>query len=400
MISWDALFSERAKTMKASAIRELLKLVTQPDIISFGGGLPDPHFFPIHQLQECVHYVLETNSAIALQYGTTEGVPALRSWLAEDAQSKGLDVTVENVVVTASSQQALDLIAKVMLDPGDIALVEGPSYLGALQAFAAFQGQAIAIDMDEQGIRTDILEERIKAIRSGTRPIKFIYTVPSFQNPAGLTMSIERRRQLLDISQRYNIPIVEDHPYHALRYEGTRVPSIASLDANGHVIYLETFSKILSPGFRLGWVVAPEPFTRKLALAKQATDLCSSPFSQLIVLEFCKRGYLEPHVAHIREEYAKKRDAMLNAMNEFFPKEVKWTRPEGGMFLWVELPKGIDTTEMLRDALEAKVAYVGGTGFYPDGRGENCMRLNFSYSTPETNREGIRRLAVCIRKRL
>ncbi|MCX5977504.1 MAG: PLP-dependent aminotransferase family protein [Coprothermobacterota bacterium] len=400
MISWDALFSERAKTMKASAIRELLKLVTQPDIISFGGGLPDPHFFPIHQLQECVHDVLETNSAIALQYGATEGVPALRSWLAEDARSKGLDVTVENVVVTASSQQALDLIAKVMLDPGDIALVEGPSYLGALQAFAAFQGQAIAIDMDEQGIRTDILEERIKAIRSGTRPIKFIYAVPSFQNPAGITMSIERRRQLLDISQRYNIPIVEDHPYHALRYEGTRVPSIASLDADGHVIYLETFSKILSPGFRLGWVVAPEPFTRKLALAKQATDLCSSPFNQLIVLEFCKRGYLEPHVAHIRREYAKKRDAMLNAMDEFFPKEVKWTRPEGGMFLWVELPKGIDTTEMLRDALEVKVAYVGGTGFYPDGRGENCMRLNFSYSTPEINREGIRRLSECIRKRL
>lgn len=386
--------------MKASAIRELLKLVTQPDIISFGGGLPDPHFFPIHQLQECVHDVLETNSAIALQYGATEGVPALRSWLAEDARSKGLDVTVENVVVTASSQQALDLIAKVMLDPGDIALVEGPSYLGALQAFAAFQGQAIAIDMDEQGIRTDILEERIKAIRSGTRPIKFIYAVPSFQNPAGITMSIERRRQLLDISQRYNIPIVEDHPYHALRYEGTRVPSIASLDADGHVIYLETFSKILSPGFRLGWVVAPEPFTRKLALAKQATDLCSSPFNQLIVLEFCKRGYLEPHVAHIRREYAKKRDAMLNAMDEFFPKEVKWTRPEGGMFLWVELPKGIDTTEMLRDALEVKVAYVGGTGFYPDGRGENCMRLNFSYSTPEINREGIRRLSECIRKRL
>ena len=213
-------------------------------------------------------------------------------------------------------------------------------------------------------------------------------------------MSKERRCQLLDISQRYNIPIVEDHPYHALRYEGTRVPSIASLDDNGHVIYLETFSKILSPGFRLGWVVAPEPFTRKLALAKQATDLCSSPFSQLIVLEFCKRGHLGPHIAHIRQEYAKKRDAMLNAMDEFFPKEVKWTRPEGGMFLWVELPKGIDTTEMLRDALEAKVAYVGGTGFYPDGRGENCMRLNFSYSTPETNREGIRRLAVCIRKRL
>lgn len=400
MISWDALFSERAKLIKGSAIRELLKLVNQPDIISLGGGMPDPRFFPVERIRECVNDVLTNNAPTALGYGTTEGVPALRALLAEMSAERVVRATAENVVVTASSQQALDLIAKVMLDPGDIALVEAPSYLGALQAFSAFQGHSIAIDMDHDGMRLDILEDRLKALRQANKSIKFIYVVPSFQNPAGLTMSVERRRQLLVLSQQYNIPIVEDQPYHSLRYQGERVPTIASMDSNGHVIYMETFSKVLSPGLRLGWVIGPEVFARKLALAKQATDLCTSPFTQLIAYEFCKRGYMAEYIEAIRPEYKKKRDAMLEACAEFMPEGVKWTHPEGGMFLWMDCPKSIDTTAMLADSLAAKVAYVSGTGFYPDGRGENSMRLNFSFNAPEINREGIRRLAAVIKNHL
>jgi len=400
MIFWDALFSERAKAIKGSAIRELLKLVTQPDIISFGGGLPDPKLFPVEKLKECADYVLETEPEQALQYGTTEGVPALRSLLAERAKKQGINCTPENIIVVASSQQALDLVAKVLLDPGDVVYVEAPSYIGAIQAFGAFQAHMVPIAMDDEGMRVDILESRIKTLSVPGKQAKMIYTVPSFQNPTGVTMSLERRLQLLEISTKYNIPIVEDAPYHQLRFEGDPIPPIASLDSNGRVVYLETFSKILSPGLRLGWIIGPEDFVRKVVLAKQATDLCTSPLTQFIALEFTKRGYIEPHVEVLKREYKKKKDGMLNALDEFFPKEARWTKPQGGLFLWVELPKGFDTTEMLKEVLEAKVAYVSGTGFYPNGGGENCMRLNFSYSSPETNREGIRRLAEIVKKKL
>lgn len=400
MIFWDALFSERAKTLKSSAIRELLKLVNQPDIISFGGGLPDPKLFPVEKFKECVDVVLREHPEEALQYGTTEGVPALRSLIAERSKKQGIKCSPENVIVVASSQQALDLVAKVLINPGDIVFVEAPSYLGAIQAFGAFQAQMIPIPMDDEGMRTEILENRIKTLRSSGKAPKFIYTVPTFQNPAGVTLSYQRRLQLLEISNKYNIPIVEDAPYHQLRYEGEPIPSIASLDNNGTVIYLETFSKILSPGLRLGWIVGPEDFIRKVILAKQATDLCTSPFTQFIALEFTKRGYIEPHVEVLNREYKKKRDGMLNALEEFFPDKVRWTKPQGGLFLWAELPKGVDTNEMLKEALSVKVAYVSGTGFFPNGGGENCMRLNFSFSSPEINREGIKRLSEIVKKRL
>lgn len=400
MISWDALFSERAKGFKSSAIRELLKLVDQPDVISFGGGLPDPSFFPTEKIEECIHVVLKSKAGLALQYGTTEGVPAFRAFLAESAKQQGIECRAENVIVTASSQQALDLVAKALLDPGDVVFVEAPSYLGALQAFAAFQAHMVTVPMDDEGMRTDMLESRIQAMHSKGEKLKMIYTVSSFQNPAGVTLSLERRQKLLEISARYNLPIIEDSPYHDLRYEGQPIPAMASMNHNGRVIYLQTFSKILSPGIRLGWIIGPEDFVRKVALAKQATDLCTSPFIQYIALEFCGRGYLAPHIGFLKQEYKKKKDGMLDALQEFFPAEVHWTKPEGGLFLWVELPKGIDTTEMLPEALAAKVAYVGGTGFFPDGEGENCMRLNFSFSTPEMNREGIRRLAEIVRKKI
>ena len=400
MIFWDALFSERAKALRSSAIRELLKLVNQPDVISFGGGLPDPKLFPVEKLKECVESVLSEHSEEALQYGTTEGVPALRSLIAERSKKQGIKCSPENVIVVASSQQALDLVAKVLLNPGDVVLVEAPSYLGAIQAFGAFQAHMIPIPMDDEGMRTEILENRIKTLRSSGKIPKFIYTIPTFQNPAGVTLSYERRLQLLELSNKYNVPIVEDAPYHQLRYEGDNVPSIASQDNNGTVIYLETFSKILSPGLRLGWIIGPEDFIRKVTLAKQATDLCTSPFTQFIALEFTKRGYIEPHVELLKREYKKKKDEMLHALAEFFPENVRWTKPQGGLFLWVELPKGVDTNDMLKEALAAKVAYVSGTGFYPNGGGENCMRLNFSYSSPEVNREGIRRLSEIIKRRL
>jgi 2-aminoadipate transaminase len=402
--SWTERFALRMKTARRSEVRELLKLTEQPGVISFAGGLPAPELFPVRRVEEACVKVLREQGAQALQYSTTEGYRPLREMIARHSCRYGVQVGPDNILITASSQQALDLIGKVFINPGDHILVEKPTYLGALQAWSLYQAQYIGIPIDDDGMRTDELEH---ALRAGA---KFLYALPNFQNPAGVTIPLERRRRIVELADHYGVPILEDDPYGQLRYEGEHIPSIVSVDAdyqsnNGHtytgnVIYLSTFSKTLTPGLRLGWIVAPEEVIERLVLAKQGTDLHTSTFAQMIAYEVSRGGFLDEHVRVLRHAYRERRDAMLAAMTELFPPSVTWTRPSGGLFLWVRFPEGIDAADVLREAIKEKVAFVVGTAFYPDGSGRNTARFNFSNSNPEMIREGIGRLAGVLQRML
>lgn len=399
---WEEKFSARSKTMKASAIRELLKLVESPEIISFAGGMPDPTLFPKETLGEIAKYVFVNHGGKALQYGPTEGVKPLRETVVKIMQEEGIpEVSLENLLVTTASQQALDLIAKVFVDPGDTVIVEAPSYVGALQALQALQANFVTVPLDENGIKTDVLEEKIKELKAKGVNIKLIYVIPNFQNPAGVTMSLERRKELLRISHAYNIPVVEDDPYGEIRFEGAKIPPLLQLDHIGNVIELRTFSKILAPGFRLGWVVADKEIIAKLSLAKQAADLCSPSSTQYIADKFIRDGYMEKYLDRVRKVYKEKKDAMLNAMEKYFPREVTWTKPHGGMFVWAQTPPYIDTDALFVEAVkEKKVAYVVGSAFYPYGEDKNHMRLNFTLSTLEQIEEGIKRLGELLQSKI
>ncbi len=398
-IDWEGLYSERAKGMRASEIRELLKVAKQKGVISLAGGFPDPTFFPTEQIREVSDYVLKNYGKEALQYGVTEGLKQLRELLVERMRKEGVNASLDNLIITTASQQGLDLVAKVFINPGDTVIVESPSYLGALQAFNAFQAKFVDVRINKDGIDVSLLEESIKKLRKeGIKP-KFIYVVPNFHNPTGVTLSLERRKEIIEISERYQIPIVEDDPYGEVRFEGERVPSLISMDIS-HVIALRTFSKILSPGLRLGWIVGDPQAVRKIVIAKQAADLCSPSITQFIVYEFLKRGYLESYLEIVRREYKKKRDAMLQAMEKYFPKEVKWTKPEGGLFVWATCPKYINTEELFYEAIEEKVAFVIGAAFYAHRNIHNCMRLNFSLPSIEQIEEGIKRLGNLLKKKI
>ena len=398
---WEYRFANRTRQMGSSIIRELLKLTEQPDIISFGGGLPAPEVFPVQKFQEACNTVLETAAALALQYSTTEGYRPLREMIAQRTTRLSVPVTPENIQITSGSQQALDFIGRIFINRGDHIIVENPTYLGALQAWNAYGAQYIPVPSDENGMITEELE---KALRIGP---KFIYILPNFQNPTGVTLSLERRKQLVELADRYGVPIVEDDPYGQLRFEGDHLPSIVSLDSKyrgcddcytGNVIYLSTFSKILAPGIRLAWVIAPEQVIQKLVQTKQAADLNTAAFNQMIAFEVGKDGFLEEHANVIRATYKERRDVMLEMMEEMFPPEVRWTRPQGGMFLWGILPGTMDSANVLKVAIERKVAFVPGEPFHPNGGGKNTMRLNFSYSNPETIREGITRLGRVLKE--
>jgi 2-aminoadipate transaminase len=401
---WEYRYAHRVKTMKSSAIRELLKLTELPDIISFAGGLPAPEVFPVKEFQEACNQVLSTHGTQALQYSTTEGHTPLRELIAKRSASDGLQVTTENILITSGSQQALDFVGRLFINPGDYVVVEAPTYLGALQAFNTFGAQYVSVRADEHGMIMDELEA---ALRVGP---KFIYILPNFQNPSGSTLSLERRQKLVELADKYGVPIVEDDPYGKLRYEGEHLPSVAVLDSryrkeqsgeyNGNVIYLSTFSKLLAPGLRLAWMVAPPQVIRKFVMTKQAADLHTSSFNQYVAYEVAKSGFLDEHVKVIRSVYKERRDAMVEMMEEVFPPEFKWTKPEGGMFFWGALPENVDTAEVLKAAVERKVAFVPGEAFHPNGGGTNTMRLNFSFSTPETIREGIARLGVTLKEAL
>jgi len=395
---WQDRYSECARRMTSSAIREILKFAQRPDIISLAGGWPDPALFPVEDLDEICHYILAEKGREALQYGITEGYPPLRRFLAERMAAYGLVTSEENIVITAGSQQALDLLGRIFLDPGDAILLEKPSYVGAIQAWRTYGVKFVTVPLDDEGMRVDLLEEALVE----NRP-KFIYALPNFQNPAGVTLSLERRGRLVELADRYGVPIVEDDPYGELRYEGERLPPLAVLDAErggGNVLYLGTFSKTLAPGLRLGWIVAPVEVVRQLVLAKQGSDLHTNSFGQVMAYEYCRRGLLQPHVEEIIATYRERRDAMLAALERHFPEGVRWTRPEGGLFLWVILPEGVDSVELLKEAVEEKVAFVPGTAFYADGTGHNTLRLTFATASPELIEEGIKRLGRAIKKRL
>jgi DNA-binding transcriptional MocR family regulator len=382
--------------MRASDIREILKVTALPEVISLAGGLPAPELFPIDEYRRAFEWVLESDGALALQYGPSEGYRPLRDFLAERLSRVGILCSCDDLLITNGSQQALDLIAKITLDPGDAVLVEKPTYLGALQAFNQYQPTYAMAGMDEDGMRVDEVERLL----SSNRRIKFIYAIPNFQNPTGRTMSLERRRRLVELASYFGVPIVEDDPYGELRYEGEPVPSLKSLDTTGCVIYLGTFSKILAPGLRLGWAVAAPEAMEALLHGKQPSDLHTGMAQQMATYEVIKNGYLEHHVEEIKSFYKERRDVMLRALEEHFPSDAHFTRPAGGLFVWAELPRHVDTRELLIDAVQDKVAFVPGQGFHPDNSGTNTMRLNFSNVPPDQLREGVRRLGNAIARRL
>jgi 2-aminoadipate transaminase len=396
----SGLFSKNALNMKRSLIRELLKLSRRPDIISFAGGMPDPQTFPVEELAEISALVLREKGATALQYGPTEGEPALREALAHWLTRERLDLRAENILVTSGSQQALDLLAQVLIDPGDPVIVELPSYIGALQAFAAHRARMIGVPQDDEGIRTDLLEKTLERLSRRKRRPKFIYIVPDFQNPSGVTLTLARRQELLALASRFEVPLVEDSPYRVLRFSGEPMPAIYSLDPQRHVLALGTFSKIFCPGMRLGWLLTPEAWMERFIIAKQGMDLCSPSFTQFIAVEYMRRGLLDREVESIRALYSRKLGVMLAALEKQMPRGVTWTRPEGGLFLWVKLPRRMNATALFEKAIEKKVAYVIGSAFFCNGKGHNTMRLNFSYPSEEQIVEGIRRLAQVIRENL
>ncbi len=400
-IDWDEILSARSKSMKASAIRELLNLVNNPEIISLAGGMPDPELFPTETIAEIARHVFINNGGKALQYGPTEGIKPLRDTLVRMTLEEGItNIEVDNLIITTASQQGLELVAQIFIDPGDPVIVEAPSYVGGLQAFQAFQADFITVPMDEEGIKTDILEEKINELKNKGKSPKFIYVIPNFQNPAGVTMSLERRKKLLEISHTFGIPVVEDDPYGEIRFEGEKIPSLLELDKIGNVLALRTFSKILAPGLRLGWIIGEKEITRKIAIAKQAADLCSPSSTQYIADKFIRDGYLNNYLSKVREVYKMKKDTMLLALEKYFPKECTWTKPTGGMFVWVETPEYIDTDALFYEAIQEKVAYVIGSAFYPYGEDKRHMRLNFTLPTPEKIDEGIRRLGELLKKKI
>jgi 2-aminoadipate transaminase len=401
---WDHRFAQRTQRMSSSAIRELLKLTEKPDLISFAGGLPAPDVFPVDEFRAACERVLIHSGPQALQYGATEGYAPLREMIARHTARYGIEVTPENILITSGSQQALDLLGRIFINRGDRVIVESPTYLGAIQAWNAYGAEYVSVPIDENGMITDALEE---ALRSGP---KFIYVLPNFQNPTGVTLSFERRQQLIEMADHYGVPIIEDDPYGQLRYEGEHLPSVVVMDGQyrencrscyrGNVIYLSTFSKTLAPGLRLAWVIAPPEVIRKLVQAKQGADLHTATFNQLVAHEVSKGGFLDRHIKVIRKVYGERRNVMLGAMDRSFPPEVKWTQPEGGLFLWGTLPEHLNSADVLQTAIEQKVAFVPGGPFYATGGGHNTMRLNFSNATNEKIEEGIQRLGKVIQAKL
>jgi len=388
--------------MRKSEIRELLKVTQDPEIISFAGGLPNPLSFPIQDLKIIVQNVLNNHGKVALQYGATQGINELREAIVERSRKEGMTkgTSPDNIMITSGSQQALDAVGKIFLNPGDIAMVGLPSYLGGINAFRSYEANLVGVPLDEDGMQVDLLEEKIKELIKQDMAVKFIYTIPTFQNPAGTVMPESRRKKLLDIAHEYNLVIIEDDPYGKLRYDIPAIKPIKAFDDEGRVIYMSTFSKILAPGFRLAWIIAPEDVMRKLALCKQAQDLCTAPFSQYIAHEFIKSGSMDLHIMKICEMYKPKRDIMMDSMKKYFPEGYICNKPKGGMFAWVTLPEQIDTEAMFLDAFKEKVAYVHGKAFCVDGGGSSSMRLNFSYSTNEQLDIGMKRLGTVIERKM
>ena len=402
VLDWESHLAQRTKFMRSSAIRELLKITQDPEVISFAGGLPAPEVFPIREVEEACTYVVREMGKNALQYSATEGYRPLKEFLADSMHKYGIPAEPENVLLTNGSQQALDLIGRIFIDPGRFVLTGRPTYLGAIQAWQAYEARFHTMRVDEDGLVVDEIEDAYeKAVKESGRPPAFIYVLPNFHNPAGTTLPLERRIKLAEIAAKLDIAVVEDDPYGQLRFEGEDIPPICHLIPE-RTIYLGTFSKTMAPGLRLGWIVAPESLMKRLVQAKQGCDLHTGTLVQYIANDICQRGILKPHIKKIRQVYKERRDTMLEALAEFWPEECQWTDPQGGLFLWARVPETIDTDIFLREkALQEKVAYVPGINFYPNADGgTEAMRLNFSYSPPDVIVEGIRRLGMALKKEL
>lgn len=396
---YAALFAERTKVMKSSAMRDLMALTERPEVISLAGGLPDTSTFPPDSYASLMRTVAAESCARALQYGPTEGLALVKSCIVDVMRAETMEIDPDELLVTTGGQQVIDLVCKTLLDPGDVVVCEAPTYPGAVPTFSAYQAEVVQVTMDRDGMRIDELGETLDRLeRSGQRP-KFIYTVPNFHNPAGVTMSLERRHELVRIAGERELLVLEDNPYGLLRYEGTPLPTLRSLD-DEFVIYASTFSKILSPGVRLGWAVAPAPVLQKMNIGKQGSDLCSSSISQYFVAAYFDSGPWEDYVRSLIEIYRRRRDVMLDSLAEHFPREARWTHPRGGLFIWATLPDYIDTTDLLARALEEHVAFVPGRAAFIDGRGGSSMRLNFSGVSEDEIREGIRRIGEVVREQV
>ena len=383
--------------MRSSAMRDLMAITARPDVISLAGGLPDTSTFPPATFAAQMTRIAQESAAEALQYGPTEGFDETKAAVRMVMEAEGMSPEPEDIIVTTGGQQALDLIAKTLLDPGDVVVCEAPTYPGAVPVFCSYEAETHQVPMDDDGMRVDQLEELCERLASEGRKPKFIYSVPSFQNPAGVTLSLERRRRLVELARMRKILVVEDNPYGLLRYEGEPQAPLYQLDGGDYVIYVGTLSKILSPGIRIGWAVAPPPVMEKIALGKQATDLCTSTLSQYFALEYFGEGRWRDYIGSLREIYRSRRDAMLEALERHFPPQATWTRPHGGLFVWATLPDYIDTSDLLAKALRENVAFVPGAAAYVDGRrGSNSMRLNFSASTADEIREGVRRIGAVL----
>jgi 2-aminoadipate transaminase len=379
--------AQHVQNLEASIIREILKITSQPGVISFAGGLPAPELFPLKDLARIATEVIEKYGAACLQYSLSQGILPLREVIALRATRAGTPTTAENILVTSGSQQGIELLARVFIEPGDYILCENPTYVGALQAFQYYQARYATVEMDDNGMLVDQAEEKIKRFKP-----KMIYTVSNFQNPTGITMSLERRKLLLGLGVKYGIPIIDDNPYSEIRFAGQPLPTLKSLGGD-EVIVLKTFSKTLAPGLRIGWMNAPASIIRQFEKVKQCTDLHTSTFGQYVIDEYVTRGLLEPQIERIRKDYLVKRDTMMKAMKKSFPEGVTWTEPEGGLFLWVTLPKHMSAKDLLGKAIAQKVAYVYGEPFHPNGGGENTLRMNFSNASLEGIVEGVNRLA-------
>ncbi len=396
---WDERIAEGARGMRSSAIRDLLKLTARPDMISFAGGLPAPELFPAEELSAAGERALAEAPLAALQYGPTEGYGPLRELVAGWLARLEAPATPDQLLITAGSQQGLDLLGRLLIDPGAPVAVEEPTYLGALQAWQTCRPSYLPLPIDDEGLDVDVLE---RLLAGGARP-RFLYVVSCFQNPTGVTLAPARRQRLIELAARYDLPIVEDDPYGELYYEGGRTTPLAALDIalHGelrHVIYLGTLSKVLAPGLRVGWVAAPRPLFDRLVMLKQGLDLHTGSTAQALGYYACRDGLIERHLPRLRAVYGERRDAMLAALEREMPAGVRWTRPAGGLFLWLTLPAGADSQSLLGAAVERKVAFVPGQPFHPSGGGANTMRLNFSHSTPSQIAEGVARLAAALRE--
>jgi 2-aminoadipate transaminase len=397
---YAGLFAERTTVMRSSAMRDLMAVTARPEVISLAGGLPDTSTFPPEKLAAQMSRVAAESAAAALQYGPTEGFDETKDCIVEVMAAEGMLPDPDDIVVTTGGQQAIDLVTKTLIDPGDVVICEAPTYPGAVPVFCSYQADVRQVEMDGDGMRVDLLEELLAELRTEGRRPKFIYTVPTFQNPGGVTLSLERRARLVELAQEHELLVVEDNPYGLLRYGGEVLPPLYQLDGGDFVIYLGTFSKILSPGIRLGWVVAPPPVLEKIVLGKGAADLCTSTLTQFFVRQYFAEGGWKDYVEDLLGLYRDRRDTMLAALTEHFPAAATWTEPEGGLFIWATLPDYIDTEDLLAKALRSDVAFVPGAAAYVDGRGKNSMRLNFSGVDDAEIREGIMRIGRVIREQV